>query len=265
MGRQAHEPAPEVAHVTRLAVLCGTGMSALASDMAATGATTTELRIDSQWGEVPATLIVSDSGEVLFIDRHHSPGDARTPPHEIEHRANVHAAASFGPDLILSINSVGTMREDLPPGSIGVSGDVLDLAIRPWTFHDENATHADRTSIFDARASKICSDTLSSAQGETPAGLVVAQCVGPQFESPAEIEALVKLGADVVGMTLGPESRLVAETGIPHAALSCSSNWAAGRTPGDPTAEIDHHAVDAMAATLRTNVQSCIEALLTIL
>ena len=63
-------------------------------------------------------------------------------------------------------------------------------------------------------------------------------------------------------MTLGPESRLVAETGIPHAAISCSSNWAAGRTPGDPSAEIDHHAVDAMAATLRTHVRSCIEGLL---
>ena len=63
-------------------------------------------------------------------------------------------------------------------------------------------------------------------------------------------------------MTLGPESRLIAETGIPHVAISCSSNWAAGRTPGDPSAEIDHHAVDAMAATLRARVKDCIIALL---
>ena len=40
----------------------------------------------------------------------------------------------------------------------------------------------------------------------------MAQCIGPQFESPSEIDALVRLGADVVGMTLGPESRLIAET-----------------------------------------------------
>ena len=63
-------------------------------------------------------------------------------------------------------------------------------------------------------------------------------------------------------MTLGPESRLIAETGVPHVAISCSSNWAAGRTPGDPSAEIDHHAVDAMAATLRARVKDCITALL---
>lgn len=262
MGRQAHERTPEVANVARLSVICGTGMSSLADDMADSANAVTSVRLDSQWGQVPATIVEVEFGEVLFIDRHHALGDSRTPPHEIEHRANVHAAASFGSDLILSIHSVGTMREDLPPGSIGVSGDVLDLALRPWTFHDDDATHADRTSIFDERASSICLEALTSVQGDTPSGLVVAQCVGPQFESPAEIDALVKLGADVVGMTLGPESRLVAETGIPHAALSCSSNWAAGRTPGDPTAEIDHHAVDAMATTLRANVQVCIDALL---
>ena len=153
------------------------------------------------------------------------------------------------------------MIEDLPPGMIGVAGDVLDLAIRPWTFHDDDAIHADRTSMFDKKASKICTTALSKTQEYTPSSLVVAQCIGPQFESPSEIDALVRLGADVVGMTLGPESRLIAETGIPHVAISCSSNWAAGRTPGDPSAEIDHHAVDAMAATLRARVRDCIEAL----
>jgi purine nucleoside phosphorylase len=144
---------------------------------------------------------------------------------------------------------------------IGVASDVLDLAVRPWTFHDDDAIHADRTSIFDEKGSEICLEALTAGQGKTPE-LVVAQCVGPQFEAPAEIDGLVRLGADVVGMTLGPESRLVAETGIPHAAISCSSNWAAGRTPGDPSAEIDHQAVDAMAATLRDHVRSCIDALL---
>ena len=91
---------------------------------------------------------------------------------------------------------------------------------------------------------------------------MVAQCVGPQFETPSEIDALERLGADVVGMTLGPESRLVAEYGLTHAALACSSNWAAGRTPGSPGAEIDHDAVDEMAASMRESVAECVKALL---
>jgi purine nucleoside phosphorylase len=245
----------------RIAVLSGTGMSDLALEMSNNASRNSEIRVDSQWGQVPTILVETGLGKVLLIDRHHREGEARTPPHEIEHRANIHAAKSFSPDLILSVNSVGTMIEDLPPGMIGVASDVLDLATRPWTFHDEDAIHADRTSIFDKKASEICSLALSKTQEGTPSTLVVAQCIGPQFESPSEIDALVRLGADVVGMTLGPESRLIAETGIPHVAISCSSNWAAGRTPGDPSAEIDHHAVDAKAAKLRARVRDCIEAL----
>ena len=63
-------------------------------------------------------------------------------------------------------------------------------------------------------------------------------------------------------MTLGPEQRLVSETGIPHVSLLCSSNWASGRTPGEPDAEIDHESVDSMASNMRDLVSHCIIALL---
>ena len=249
--------------MARIAVLCGTGMSAFASHLSsAKGSKSRTLRVDSEWGQIPVTLIDTGDGEGMVIDRHHSDSDSRTPPHRIEHRANVHAAASFQPDLILSINSVGSMREDLPPGIIGVAADVLDLAEKPWTFHDDHATHADRTSCFDPQSSEICAQVLASIQGQSADDLVVAQCVGPQFETPSEIDALERLGADVVGMTLGPESRLVAEMSIPHVALPCSSNWAAGRTPGSPEAEIDHEEVDAMAASMSESVGECVSALL---
>ncbi len=249
--------------MARIAVLCGTGMSAFASELASMrGASTETLRIDSDWGQVPATLVSVSEGEVLVIDRHHSGDGSRTPPHMIEHRANIHAAASCQPGLVVSINSVGTMREDMPPGIIVVAGDILDLAEKPWTFHDDDASHADRTSPFDSAASKVCVGAIEVSQGLAPSGVVVAQCIGPQFESPSEIDALERLGADVVGMTLGPESRLMSERGIPHVALSCCSNWAAGRTPGSPDSAIDHEAVDAVAATMSERVGDCMMALL---
>mgnify|MGYP001047688568 FL=1 len=249
--------------MARIAVLCGTGMSAFASELASTrGASTETLRIDSDWGQVPATLVSVSEGEVLVIDRHHSGDGSRTPPHMIEHRANIHAATSCRPDLVVSINSVGTMREDIPPGTIAIAGDVLDLAERPWTFHDDDASHADRTSPFDSAASEACVSAIEASQGLAPIGIVVAQCIGPQFESPSEIDALERLGADVVGMTLGPESRLMSERRIPHIALSCCSNWAAGRTPDSPDSAIDHEAVGNVAATMSERVSDCMMALL---
>tara|TARA_B100001287_G_scaffold86568_1_gene72424 strand:- start:2752 stop:3513 length:762 start_codon:yes stop_codon:yes gene_type:complete len=247
----------------RIAVLCGTGMSAFSTSLSSLLEATSELIIvESQWGEVPINVVRTSLGEVFVIDRHHSPGESRTPPHAIEHRANVHAASSCKPDLLVSVNSVGSMIETMPPGIIGVGTGMLDLSEKPWTFHDDDAFHSDRTKPFDDLYSEICAQTLTDKQGSAPSGVVVAQCIGPQFESSHEIDALERLGANVVGMTLGPEQRLVSETGIPHVSLLCSSNWAAGRTPGEPDAAIDHKSVDLMAANMRDLVSHCIIELL---
>ena len=248
--------------MSRIAVICGTGMSAFSSTLETTTSTSSSMLAESNWGEVPISLVTHELGQVFVIDRHHSNDESRTPPHAIEHRANVHAASSCKPDLIVSVNSVGSMIESMPPGAVGIASDILDLSIKPWTFHDDDAIHSDRTRPFDHRYSSLCEAVLRERQGTSPTGLVVAQCVGPQFESPSEIDALQRLGAHVVGMTLGPEQRLVSETGVAHVSLVCSSNWAAGRTPGKPDAEINHEAVDAMASQMRDLVSTCITALL---
>jgi purine nucleoside phosphorylase len=249
--------------MSRIAVICGTGMSTFSRTLEESSLSTNgSIIVESEWGEVPISLVNHEMGQIFVIDRHHSNKESRTPPHEIEHRANVHAASSCAPDLIVSVNSVGSMLESMPPGTVGIASGILDLSIKPWTFHDDDAVHADRTKPFDQQYSSVCEAVLTKEQGNSPTGLVVAQCVGPQFESPSEIDALEKLGAHVVGMTLGPEQRLISETGIAHVSLPCSSNWAAGRTPGEPDAEINHEEVDEMASEMRDLVSSCILALL---
>ena len=247
----------------RIAVLCGTGMGDFSSSFSSLeGSSSEKMLAESPWGEVPMTIVSLPNGQVFVIDRHHSSNENRTPPHSIEHRANVHAAASCSPNLVVSINSVGSMLESMPPGKIGVASGILDLSIRPWSFHDEDAVHSDRTSPFDADASAKCRHALDEKQGDSPERIVVAQCVGPQFESPEEIDALEILGAHVVGMTLGPEQRLVSETGTPHISLVCSSNWASGRTPGDAKAHIDHNSVDENASEMQNLVAHCIFTLI---
>ena len=248
--------------MSRIAVICGTGMSVFSTTLETTTSTSSSMIAESNWGDVPISSVTHELGQVFVIDRHHSKDESRTPPHAIEHRANVHAASSCKPDLIVSVNSVGSMIESMPPGSVGIASGILDLTIKPWTFHDDDAIHADRTRLFDQRYSSVCEAVLRERQGTSPTGLVVAQCVGPQFESPSEIDALQRLGAHVVGMTLGPEQRLISETGIAHVSLLCSSNWAAGRTPGKPDVEIDHQAVDAIASQMRDLVSTCITILL---
>ena len=247
----------------RIAVLCGTGMKslvdALPSALKLNGQES--IRINSPWGEVPTEFIRfsnqdGPTHEIAIVQRHHGDGVV-TPPHRIEHRANVHAVLSVEPEFVVSINSVGSMREDLPPGYIGVAKHTLDFTGKVWTFHDDDAIHADMTSHFDPELSKLAVRALESSQDVVP-HLIVAHMPGPQFETPAEIIALKAMGADVVGMTLAAESKLISEKGCKHLGLSVSSNWAAGQTPGDESAEIDHHAVEGLASTVHGRLWSAI-------
>ena len=247
--------------MARLTVLCGTGMTELATST--DGAEVETFRSETPWGEVPCTLVRTNGHEILFIYRHHSPDGKVNPPHSIEHRANVHAATSFQSTAVISVWCVGTMDSDFPPGVVGVADDMLDISGTVWTFHDSSAVHVDRTEMFDRELSIIAANELKSQDG---AGInaykqVVGQASGPQFESRADVEAYHRLGATCVNMTIGGEARCMSEKEASHVGLLLSSNWAAGKDPADELAPVDHHSVEDLASSMRTRVWKAILAI----
>jgi purine-nucleoside phosphorylase len=68
---------------------------------------------------------------------------------------------------------------------------------------------------------------------------VYAGLRGPQYETPAEVRMLRALGADAVGMSTVLETIQARSLGLPVAAFSCLTNWAAGIS----AAPLDHHEV----------------------
>ena len=247
--------------MARIAVLCGTGMTELATSTE--GATVETFRSDTPWGEVPCTLVRVGGHEILFIYRHHNPDGSVNPPHSIEHRANVHAATSFEPSVVVSVWSVGSMDSDFPPGVVGVADDLLDISGTVWTFHDDSAVHANRTEMFDRTLSAIAAEALKSQDGAGPNAYkqVVAQASGPQFESRADVEAYHRLGATCANMTIGGEARCLSEKPQSHVGLLLSSNWAAGKDPEDALSPVNHHAVENLAASMRARVWGAIMAI----
>lgn len=57
---------------------------------------------------------------------------------------------------------------------------------------------------------------------------VYIQTPGPQFETPAEIRMMARLGADAVGMSTVPEAIAAAHCGMETAGIACIANYAAG-------------------------------------
>ena len=85
---------------------------------------------------------------------------------------------------------------------------------------------------------------------------------GPHFETRAEIDAIEKLGGHMVGMTMPREAKLACELEIPYVAVCISSNWAAGREPGDSSAALNHKMVSSTANNKLGPVWDCLIELL---
>ncbi|RJU84047.1 MAG: hypothetical protein DWB93_02035 [Candidatus Poseidoniales archaeon] len=249
--------------MVRISVIYGTGMTNIPTLYSKSlDSSLVSVRCETEWGNIPLTLISESNFQISFLHRHHSVNNQVKPPHSVEHRGNIFAVASTSPDIIVSINSVGSISSVTKPGDIAIASDIIDFADYSWSFHDIMAFHSDRTSLFDSKAVSIISNFLDENYGINPKNVIVAQCSGPQFESPAEINALEKLGADVVNMTLGPESRLISELSIPHLSLVCSSNWAAGRNPQDSEIPINHEEVKNISSGMENLIIDCINSLI---
>ena len=75
----------------RLGLIGGTAMTSLAtSELDVTRSD--EIIVETKYGNVPLICVKSGSNELFFVERHH--GDGTTPPHSINHHANIMALAN---------------------------------------------------------------------------------------------------------------------------------------------------------------------------
>jgi 5'-methylthioadenosine phosphorylase len=159
--------------------------------------------------------------EVVFLSRH---GPEGIPPHRINHRANIYALKKLEVSGVIGVNSVGSLRAELPPGRIVIPHDYLS----PWeilTFYDHHVVHITPSLDAGLRGSLI--------QGAEGAGVtcvkegVYIQTIGPRLETKAEIAMLRSFG-HVVGMTMAHEATLCQEVGLAYASICSVDNYCHG-------------------------------------
>lgn len=143
-------------------------------------------------------------------------------------RTPLQLVQALGADRLILTNAAGSFRPDVPPGELMLIADHINFSGRnPLIGEPTDARFVNMTDAYDPglrrelRAAAEAED-LPLAEG------VYAWYSGPSFETPAEIRALHRLGADAVGMSTVPEVILARFFGLRVAAISTITNMAAG-------------------------------------
>ena len=169
-----------------------------------------------------AAAFVKDN--LVYIQRHGKEGN--TPPHTINYKANLTAIHQLDVTKTIAINSTGSLKEEIKPGTLVVPDDYFNLFDVP-TFFDNQLKFT-----VPGLDPKVRSSIISIAQRHhieiIPQG-VYFQVHGPILETQAEIRFIKQIG-DIVGMTMAKEAILAKEIQLSYASICMIDNYANGIT-----------------------------------
>lgn len=145
--------------------------------------------------------------------------------------AAVSTIAAFGIRALLLTNAAGGINPKFRVGDLMIVEDHLNfMGVNPLRglSGPEAARFVDLSQVYDPRMRRLLHRAGRDCSLKLKTG-VYAAVSGPSFETPAEIRAFGKLGADAVGMSTVPEAIVARALGLRVAAVSCITNLAAGR------------------------------------
>ncbi len=135
---------------------------------------------------------------------------------------------ALGCQLLVQTNAAGSLKPDLPTGSMMLLSDHLNLPQRsPLVGETGTERFVSMVDAYDPSL-RARAQAVAARHGLTLREGVYAWFMGPQFETPAEIRMAALLGADAVGMSTVPETILARHAGMRVLALSLITNLGAG-------------------------------------
>lgn len=216
--------------------------------------TTDSHRVATPWGPPSGPIREGRVGDVrvLFLSRH---GEGHTiPPHRVNYRANVDALRSLGAERIVTVSSVGSLRDELPPGTFVLPTQFVDFTKnRPTTFYDGGKVyHVSMADPFCPDLAGRVADAGRSVGRPFADGKTYVCVEGPRFSTRAE-SRFFRGFADVIGMTLVPEVTLARERGLCYVCLAMVTDfdvWAETPVEAHDVVETMHQNVAAMRSVL---------------
>ncbi|WP_371156370.1 purine-nucleoside phosphorylase [Jannaschia sp. 2305UL9-9] len=143
-------------------------------------------------------------------------------------RLPLEVLADLGAEAMIATNAAGSLRPDMPTGSLMVLSDHINFSgLNPLIGEATDRRFVPMGDAHDPAIRAALHDAAKAEDVVMHEG-VYAWYSGPSFETPAEIRAIRTLGADAVGMSTVPEVILARFLGLKAAAISTITNMAAG-------------------------------------
>jgi purine-nucleoside phosphorylase len=145
----------------------------------------------------------------------------------------VRVMAALGIRELLLTNAAGGIKAGLKPGDLMAVTDHINLmGVNPLRGKPLPGLpqFVDLTRVYDPGLIRRLAEAGKRSGVPIKQGIYLAVS-GPTYETPAEIRAFAKLGADAVGMSTVPEAIVARQCGLGVAAISCITNFAAGLSP----------------------------------
>lgn len=185
------------------------------------------IRIDSPFGEASDEVVIGSlhGHRFVFLPRHGR--GHRISPTDVNARANVDVLKRAGCTDILAISAIGSLREELPPGSFVIVDQFIDRTVnRTKSFFGTGmVAHVSMAEPVCPRLSGLAAAAARAAGAPVSEGGTYLAMEGPQFSSRAESHMYRAWGCDVIGMTAMPEAKLAREAELPYALVGMVTDY----------------------------------------
>ena len=186
-----------------------------------------EHEVDTSFGP-PSDSFISgrlEGQDVVFLSRH-GRGHPLLPS-DINYRANIYGLKMLGVQSIISVNSCGSLKEEIHPLDIVLSDQFFDR-----TYRRRNTFFGEGLAAHVSFAEPVCADVsrilFEAAQGlglRARLGGTYICIEGPHFSTKAESNIYRQWGCDVIGMTSATEAKLAREAEICYSTMNLVTDY----------------------------------------
>jgi 5'-methylthioadenosine phosphorylase len=186
-----------------------------------------ERTIGTPYGATSDAIVVGTlrGKRVAFLPRHGR--GHRINPTQVPYRANIHALKTLGVERIVSVNAVGSLREEIAPMDIVIPNQLIDRTRhRADTFFDDGiVAHVSFAEPFCPEMQRVIDAAARTTGARIHTGGTYVVMEGPQFSTRAESELYRSWGAAVIGMTALPEAKLAREAEICYSVVAFVTDY----------------------------------------